>query len=482
MGVKCVSVSHVKPAIPTHKHRMFLSAFDLKYIPFKSNIRTILLYKNSIDDDAYGSMVEKLKRSLSLALVHFYPLAGRLVLGEENRHEIECNDAGVEFIEASANVCYRDLELQSSNSAPIFSKLIRMGRSTRFSDWDVPLLSIQVTRFAKGGLSVGYFDNHIAMDGKSIWHFLTSWVELNNGRSLSLAPTHDRTVLKLDQEAMYGNININSGPNEGPATFQGETQGRENFNNKNGEELCYRTFHFSGDMLKSLKQLAMQDGKGPFTTFVAFSSHLWACMMKAEGIAEEKTAYFLIPVDCRSRINPPIPFSFFGNCVHLSIAKTAAGKLYHEGIGYGAGLIVDSINSLTDERLREILSLLERYKHRSVDKEARSSLTLSDRMNDIIGMLERCKDPSIGNDFRRQFGNGQCVLVVQSPKFPVYDTDFGWGRPVNVTTSILERGGVALFRGRDGVSIDATIALPSDRMQILQSLLFFSCTEFIPRL
>eukprot|EP01018_Ginkgo_biloba_P018612 Gb_22519 [translate_table: standard] len=54
----------------------------------------ILLYKNSFDDDAYGSMVEQLKRSLSLALVHFYPLAGCLVLGEENRHEIECNDAG----------------------------------------------------------------------------------------------------------------------------------------------------------------------------------------------------------------------------------------------------------------------------------------------------------------------------------------------------------------------------------------------------
>ena len=68
------------------------------------------------------------------------------------------------------------------------------------------------------------------------------------------------------------------------------------------------------------------------------------------------------------------------------------------------------------------------------------------------------------------------VGAVNSPKFPVYELDYGWGKPLNAQTGVLyEDGGMMLFpgRGRDdgGRSIEIYTRLPRRQMETLKRIL-----------
>ena len=65
------------------------------------------------------------------------------------------------------------------------------------------------------------------------------------------------------------------------------------------------------------------------------------------------------------------------------------------------------------------------------------------------------------------------VSVVNSPKYPVYDIDYGWGKPLNVQpATIHEIGGMVLVPGRDdGGTIDVSTRLPRHHMETLKRIL-----------
>jgi hypothetical protein len=138
--VNVSSLSSVAPAVPTVKHRMFLSSFDLGTL-VASNMRMLLFYKT---EKEFSTIVDNLKRSLSLVLVDFYPFAGRLDMkgGESGRPELDCNDGGVEFVEASINMALQDLENNDFQHKAFFNQLVQ----TRHEHADASLLSIQACK------------------------------------------------------------------------------------------------------------------------------------------------------------------------------------------------------------------------------------------------------------------------------------------------------------------------------------------------
>ena len=60
---------------------------------------------------SFGSMVGSLKKALAQALVSFYVLAGEVVPNSAGEPELLCNNHGVEFVEAFADVELRSLNL-----------------------------------------------------------------------------------------------------------------------------------------------------------------------------------------------------------------------------------------------------------------------------------------------------------------------------------------------------------------------------------
>jgi hypothetical protein len=93
--------STVVPARPSQPRRCKLCPSDLQMLCC-DYIQKGLLYHMPFADHHFFSMVELLKKSLSEALVHFYPLAGRLLTSSDGVVYIDCNDAGADLIEASA--------------------------------------------------------------------------------------------------------------------------------------------------------------------------------------------------------------------------------------------------------------------------------------------------------------------------------------------------------------------------------------------
>eukprot|EP01018_Ginkgo_biloba_P000652 Gb_13282 [translate_table: standard] len=453
MDVQCLSICLVKPSVPTQKHRMFLSAIDRKCLLFEY-IQTILFYKYD-DESHFHSMVAKLNTSLSLALVDFYPLAGSLVMGENGRHEIECNDSGVELVEASANVRFPDLDLDPDfEPLTSFPKLIHMAVHQRSDSSDLPLLSVQVTRFVGGGVTVGLSCSHVVADGHSFWHFMKSWAEVSRGLAISMPPIHDRTLLKATQ-AMDATVDPLPNPQEREVAEKAvkisekgdlavKSSEKEDLNKvkaSDDADLCYKTFYFSHEMLQSLKQEAMEGGKGPFSSFVAFCSHFWRCMVKSRGVAEEEMMLLIVPVDVRRKLNPPLSPSFFGNCFDSVITGTRAEKLFSDGMWYGAEIIAQGINSMTDRGIREKIQNLE-------------------------GMGRTI-------DIKKNVSGGYHVNVVQSPRFPVYEIDFGWGIPGNARPPAIKDGAIVTLGGRDGGSdIEASVTLSRRQMKLLESIIF----------
>ena len=104
MYVEIMSRKLVKPSSPTapHLRNHKLMAFDQLAPP---TYVTIILYYSPDDGDSAGSaknIIDEercigLEKSLSKALTKFYPLAGRI---SKDRLFIDCNDQGVDYLEA----------------------------------------------------------------------------------------------------------------------------------------------------------------------------------------------------------------------------------------------------------------------------------------------------------------------------------------------------------------------------------------------
>lgn len=160
----------IRPAEPTPDHFLFLSCFDLRLWHYP-HIRRLLFYPAPTDyqsEDAaaagalrFAKVVERLKTSLAKALVHYFPLAGRLTELEvddgregggsgagSSRPSLECNDAGVEFVAAEAHATFAQLGPDFQPAGGRFGGLVaepdEAGDHREFHK--LPLLCVQVCR------------------------------------------------------------------------------------------------------------------------------------------------------------------------------------------------------------------------------------------------------------------------------------------------------------------------------------------------
>lgn len=274
--------------------------------------------------------------------------------------------------------------------------------------------------------------NHAILDGTSTWHFMSSWAQIGRGaETISVAPFLERT------KARNTRVSLNlSKPSDAP----------EHANAVNGDVtktapiLRDRLFRFSEkaiDQIKSRVNEKQPDGSKPFTTFQSLSTHVWNAITRARQLKPEDYTVFTVFVDCRKRVDPPMPESYFGNLIQAVFTVTAAGLLLSNPPEFGADMIQKAI---------------EGHDAKAID--ARNT--------------EWESNPKI---FEYKDAGVNCVAVGSSPRFKVYDVDFGWGKPHSVTSGINNRfdGMVYLYPGKTGGrSIDVEICLAADAMEKLE--------------
>ncbi|KAM3215633.1 hypothetical protein ACQJBY_067583 [Aegilops geniculata] len=138
------------------------------------------------------------KAALAEALVHYYPLAGRLREAVGGKLAVECTGEGVVFVEAEVDVSMDDLGKPSPLPPyPCVEQLLCEVGDPRVV-LGVPLFFMQVTQLRCGGFVIGLHICHNIADGYGTTQFLKCIADLAHTRgdaSQIVSPIWNREIL-----------------------------------------------------------------------------------------------------------------------------------------------------------------------------------------------------------------------------------------------------------------------------------------------
>ncbi|KAM1165221.1 hypothetical protein PS2_024427 [Malus domestica] len=116
----------------------------------------------------------------------FYAFSGEVVPNSVGEPEILCNNRGVDFAEAFADVELKELNLYDPDES-IEGKLVPNKKHG--------VLAVQATELKCGGIVVAWTFDHRIADAYSTNMFLVSWAEMAQSKSLTIQPTFRRSLL-----------------------------------------------------------------------------------------------------------------------------------------------------------------------------------------------------------------------------------------------------------------------------------------------
>ncbi|KAK0595170.1 hypothetical protein LWI29_004229 [Acer saccharum] len=428
MKINIKESSIIYPAQDTPKRKLWLSNLDL--LVARIHLPTIYFYKPNGSSNFFNAQL--LKETLSKALVPFYPVAGRLGCDENGRLEIQCNAEGVLFVEAETESAVDDFN--GFTPCLEFRQLVpEIDYSSHISSY--PLLVLQVTYFKCGGVTLGVGMHHSLADGASSLRFIKTWADIACGiSSTTITPLHDRKLL----------LRVRIPPT--PALVhhnEYDIISSQQISDIADENHSTVMFNITLEQLKTLKRKSsVEDRK--FSTFELLAAHIWQCTCKARGLAEDLATRLYIPVDGRSRLDPPLPDGYFGNVLFSSTSVALSSDLKSEPLSNTAVRIQKALKQMDNEYLRSALDYLQ-------------------MQTDLTPLIRR------PNAFRSPNLN-----INSWVRLPVHDADFGWGRPVFMgPASVLYEGTVYVLPSpTDDGSLSLIVRLEACHMQLFHKLLY----------
>ncbi|CAN1171640.1 Malonyl-CoA:anthocyanidin 5-O-glucoside-6''-O-malonyltransferase, partial [Linum perenne] len=466
MTTRVIEICHVAPSPPpAAEFTVPLTFFDTFWLKL-SPVERIFFYRfpSAAATSPVDVIIPRLKRSLSLALHHFPPLAGKLIWPEEAEIPfILCSqNDGVSFTVAESTVNNFDVLLgdgptDASLSRACLPKLV-VSRSK------AAVLAVQVTVFTQG-FCIGVTSHHAVLDGKSSVMFLKAWAhiskEMGNGAdggelTEELTPFVDRTVVKdpdgIALEVLKTWMAMNSNFNNptrslefgAPAgTISNQVRGILKLSRQDINKLKERIQHCLENDNHDDYQTSRSN---KLSTFVVTFTHTLVCIAKAKDFNADQVVFFGFPADCRSRLNPPLPSNYFGNCVIARGLLMKIGDIVQEdGIARVARTIIEAIKKLDHDALDGAKGRLASI----------SRLTIEQKGGLIM------------------------AGVAGSPRFGVYEIDFGFGKPKRVEiTSIDGSSAMSMAESGDGSGgIEVGVAMLSHEMEKFTSLFFGELRE-----
>ncbi|CAI0457821.1 unnamed protein product [Linum tenue] len=335
----------VTPAEETKRGIYFLSNVDED----ENLVRTIYCYhhKKTNDDDPSGVI----KNALSKVLVHYHPLAGRLVTttADEGRLAVDCTGEGVLFVEAEANCSMGSIDF-SKPDAETRGKLVYEIPGVK-SIFQIPPLMIQVTKFKCGGFVLGISFNHVLADGQAAAEFIVSWAETARGLPISVPPFLDRTILKARTPPKIEFHHSEFDP------IEDKSSAVNDFSNE--EIMVYKYLKFTPQMIQTAKSKTTGLLTKPCSSYEALSAFVWRARTRALNTAPDQLTRILLVVNTRGRFEPPLPKGYFGNAIKFTPAHSLARDLVDQPLSYVVGLVQEAIRRVNDEHLRSTIDYNE---------------------------------------------------------------------------------------------------------------------------
>ncbi|XP_027342800.1 malonyl-coenzyme A:anthocyanin 3-O-glucoside-6''-O-malonyltransferase-like [Abrus precatorius] len=361
-----------------------------------------------------------LKHSLSLTLQHYYPLAGNLISPPppQNPYILCTHQDSVIFTIFESHADFNHL-LSKYPKSPLESDPLvpKLTYSTLHDDTFIfPMLTLQATVFPNHGLCIAIDYRH-AIDDKSCSHFMRAWSSICRSGGIDLTPVEksppcfDREVLKVPKglEAIFKRDYL-----EIRSTWKKKVVGQSQTEEcaHVDEDYVKATIVFEKDEIERLKTRGLNEWKenDEFTVpkylskFVVTCAFVWSNLAKTrygknnEQVQEkmkDEFIYFGFAADCRGRLENHVPETYIGNCIVTWHAELKIKELMREGGFLNA---VKAIEIAVSNMKKNPFEGAENWSAR----------------------------------YRTKFELESTILAISSPKFNVYDTDFGFGRPVKV--------------------------------------------------
>ncbi|KAI3965805.1 hypothetical protein MKX01_010762 [Papaver californicum] len=402
MKVELVLKENIKPSCPTPSH---LKSFKLSlpdqlapsfYVP-------LLLYYCSDDCNRESSKIDDrcrvIKKSLAETLTKFYPLAGKVI---DNRY-VDCNDDGFDYFETKVSNCHLSQLIQHPNIHDRVCELLPCDPyPPEISSMNRPIF-VQVNVFDNcGGMVIGLCISHKLADGTSIMAFINDWATVARGISTNDHYQQIKGPTFELQSLFAGTDLLGSTP---PSLLVTD------------EVLAAKSFVFGASKIAELKakSIILEESSGAIeqcqpTRVEALSAFIWKCFIdidqaKNKGSPAVRVYEAAHAVNMRMKMVPLLPTNSFGNMYTMSRAVCILmnNECIHTQDHDLVGKIKNSLKKIDGDYVRGLQS-----------SDTLLSAMETDGENSLSGQIEKLNFSS------------WC-------RFPIYETDFGWGKPVWVS-------------------------------------------------
>ncbi|CAA7396440.1 unnamed protein product [Spirodela intermedia] len=358
LRVSILRSSILRPPENVERRLIFLSNID-QQLDF--NVETIHFFLPNLEfpPDAVAKRLESAMEELLASSYDF--LAGRLSWDEsEARWELDCNGAGVGFVEAASELTLAELgDLELPN--PVLSQLAA-GKADAMDIEDRPLFVIRLTAFKCGAFAMGISNSHATFDGVGFRTFMENLAALAAAKPLALPPCNDRRLLAarspprvvFPHPELFKLKEVQLGTEQPPTLME-----------TSPESIGFKCFRLSTEQISALKSRARADGSPPSaaTGFNVVAAHLWRCKALAGGdVDPDKTSTVLYAVDIRERLRPPLPRSFAGNAVLSAYGGMTHRELREEPFGRVVEVVREGSARMDEDYVRSAIDWGQLYK------------------------------------------------------------------------------------------------------------------------
>ncbi|OMO81448.1 Transferase [Corchorus olitorius] len=353
--------------------------------------------------------LQHLKQSVAKSLTHFYPLAGRI----NHNSFVDCNDEGIPFKEAQVKCQLSDF-LQN----PVPEELTKLYPLNLGDASEIPM-GIQLNTFDCGGIGLALCISHKIVDALSYFTFLNTWAAITRGDEKNVV------LPELVSATLFPPENAPALPE--PVIDMGV------------KNVVTKRFVFSAAKVEEIraKYAAESENQKRPSRVESLSAFIWSRFFAVTKEKSSPDSFYMIyhTVNLRTRFEPPLPEQSFGNIYRVAVIVPDMDKN------------CDNLVSQTKESIRKI------------DKEFVRKLQLGENLKIPTGDEEGDK-------------KGEMVPFAFSSlcRFPIYEADFGWGKPIWVgCASWKTKNSVVLMDTASGNGIEAWISLIDEDMAAFAS-------------
>lgn len=418
----------IKPSSPTppQNHTYKLSFFDQLAPP--AHVPLIYFYpiNGEPQDPTNANRITQLETSLSEILTRYYPISGRFF---QDGLSVICEDQGVLFVEAKVNTKLEEFLTKAYQDIDLVSLFVpwNIGQTCHVS---TPILGVQVTFFECGGMALAVHNTHKLSDGFTGCTFTDEWAKI----SRSFVGINELKGLNFGMGSVFPARELSGILKPFPAV-------------KPGPKIVTRRLLFDESGISRLKEkVGKIDLGGGIISYPSrvevVTAVIWRGMIRASQARHKrlKNSITSVAVNLRGKTSPGGTENFFGNFYVQLPVKFMADESKME--------------------LQDFVKLIKTTVQKCLADSAKASC------DEIFSMAIR-----FSNEIREAVGDEEVDVRICTSlcRFPIYEADFGWGKPSWVSSANAPFEIFSLMDTKEGDGIEARVNLNEIDMPIFQN-------------